>query len=489
MWASKLLRAIQDWFTPPKKNEHVDEKYAQLQHIDPQELAKKFSLREDGRRLGESGVPPTDSHTLSGPEALAISEVDKARQAYQGWAVRRLATLDEAIASFDIRHKINSALQSEQVFINKVANHLTAEDHELRQARNELQKASKAITEFKKNNNIFRDAHCPSKSQKILGYSILALMVLVEGIINGQIFQKGLAGGTIEGITYAGLFALINVWCSYILGSKGFSRKNHVDWHQKIIGFISLGLTLLISSLIGLMLGHFRLALSNQVDQAEEIALQRFLENPLGIGGMDSLLLFGVSLLFGIIAFVDGYNMDDKYPGYGAEQRLYDEALENYNSEVATIQEQLNDFKVEAIEELQTSVLTAQATLASLKAEIINKTAAFHRITVALDVSQAAANAAVQIFRTENQQGRLNKGHAGYPAYFDTAPELTGIEIPSFDITHDNEIAKELNILITRLIDDAQNIRRRIEEAFNVQYNQLIPLVGQFDGEINGNLP
>jgi len=478
-WLSSLVGTLTAWFTPPLKQSLEDTSFEHLQHIEAEELATKFSLRDEGKRLGAGCVPPQDATQLSGPEASAINEVEKARRSYQAWAVRRLTTLDENIARYDLRHEINTALQADVVFNNKVANYLTTVDRDLNECNRSVGIANTELATFKKENQITREANYPTNTKKFLMYAVLVFLMVFEGAINGQIFKRGLEGGVIEGISYAFIFAFFNVITTYKLGSSGFRYIHHINFPKQIIGWIALLTAVLLSTSIGLMLGHFRMALNSQADQAFDIAWQGFITNPLSIGGMDSILLFGVTILFGIVAFFDGYNIDEKYPGFGPQQRKYEEALNDYNHQISDIHEEMSQIRTNAIEELEKTVVRSQAALANLSAEIINKRGAKERITSAMTTSQAAANAAVQIFRADNL---LARNGAPFPPYFNTTPKLSEIEVPLFDTTNDLLVEKEMASLVERLISSAQDIRRRIETAFNEKYDQLIPINNHFNG-------
>ena len=53
-----------------------------LYPLDVSQLTKELRLVEEGKRLGEAGLPAPDAKTLSGPEAAIVQRVEKARQDY-----------------------------------------------------------------------------------------------------------------------------------------------------------------------------------------------------------------------------------------------------------------------------------------------------------------------------------------------------------------------------------------------------------------------
>ena len=115
--------------------------------------------------------------------------------------------------------------------------------------------------------------------------------------------------------------------------------------------------------------------------------------------------------------------------------------------------------------------------MASLQAQIIEKRAAGERLDAAMRAAQAAANASVQIFRTENQ---LSRGTIEYPKYFESEPVLLELQLPDFDTTKDEFVAKEQAILINKLVNEAPEIRRKIEAAFSDKYDSLNTLEQHF---------
>ena len=118
---STLIEWIKNWLLAPRKDQPESILYSELEHIDPNKIAKKFLLREEAARLGAGGIPPANAIGLSGPESEAVNEIELARRGYQTWATRRLASIDSDIARNDIRHEINLALSEEVTFKNKVA--------------------------------------------------------------------------------------------------------------------------------------------------------------------------------------------------------------------------------------------------------------------------------------------------------------------------------------------------------------------------------
>lgn len=472
-----IVGAVKSWLSPEPIAIDEADRYRSLKHIDVQELIVRLNLREEGRELGKVGVPRANSNSLSGPELAAVNEVNIARKSYQEWAIRRLISIDTQMTKCDIRHEINQALEEESVFKNRVANFLTAEDESLKRLGQDVSDLKFELERFKEKNQIRHLPRYPTGGKKALLYVLLVILVLIESVANGFLFQKGLAGGLGEGIGWAILFATLNVFTCFNL-ARLFRFTFHINSALKIIGIIALILTAACTLTIGLILGHFRDALGSQADDAFRIAWEQFLLSPLEIGGIESFILLIVTISFGLIAFFESLFLDDIYPGYGAADRRYRDKVEEYDYELVSTHEYMQSIRDDCTTHLDQTVASLQGAMAGLQQEIINKNAAGQQLRAALVAAQSAANAAVGEFRTQNQAAR---GDSDYPPYFDVYPILLEeLELPSFDTKDNEQAAKEQAMLIDKLLNKAPKIRESIQRSYQERYDSLRPLFHQF---------
>lgn len=471
----KISQIFKKFFFGDPESRTEEAQYALLTSVDTKAVEKKFDLRSEGARLGAAGVPPENATALSGPERQAINEVEEARRGYQTWATRRLASVNQAIAQYDIRHEINTALAEDIQFQNKVAAFLTTENDGLTRLQKELRQREAELEEFKKKNKLNRLANYPSGGMKFLRFGILLALVAIEGFLNANFLAQGLPSGLVGGFLYAVMFAVMNIVSAAFIGWMPF-RWHNLDG-KKYIAVVTIMGALLVSSIVGLLLGHLRFAFSKEIDDAFSLAWQTFVASPLAIGGIDSIILFFVTLAFAVGAFIDGYTLDDPYPGYGPIDRRYRKAIEIYDEEIESVNERLRELRDEAVEHLKETLAKTQGAAAGLRAQIIEKEAAGQRLNAAMTAARAAAEAVVNTFRTENQVGRAGRPS---PKYFKDPVPLMEVQLPSFDCSLDNEIAAEQDQKIDKLVDEATAIQGRIEAAFNARYDQLHPISNQF---------
>ena len=167
----------------------------------------------------------------------------------------------------------------------------------------------------------------------IMHFSILAGMVLVEGLINAYFFSKssdlGLLGGWIQAITVA----FTNVITSFFLiGFLGLRLLQNPDrpfsFAAAIIGTpMAVGFVVFLNYTAALYrdlleLNAATLALGDLAEPTGAILAPVSSAFSLtGIQTLEGLLLFGLGITFAAIAAFKGATFDDRLIGYGTAQR------------------------------------------------------------------------------------------------------------------------------------------------------------------------
>lgn len=183
---------------------------------------------------------------------------------------------------------------------------------------------------------IYPDSH-------ILHFSILAGLVLVEGLANAYFFSTGsdlgLLGGWLQAITVS----FTNVIASFFI--IGFLCMRHLMNPQKTWFFIpaAIGLPIGIAFIVVLNLAaaQYRdllelnaatLALGGSGVTGEILApVSAVFENPFNLQTLEAYLLLTLGLTFAAIAAFKGRTFDDAIPGYGVVQRKAEKAARELN--------------------------------------------------------------------------------------------------------------------------------------------------------------
>lgn len=477
MSLSQTLKKLFGWLTPPQKAPSEESPYRELTPVDAEAVAAKYRLREEGARLGAGAVPAIDAKGPIGAEASALVEIETARLAYQTWGSHRLNALDSEIDAWDIRHDINAALIADETFKNKAAALITTEKQVLDQLSAKMAERERELQKFKEKNQLDRSCIAPTAAAQWLIHAILLLILIIESFANATFFQQGMAGGFLDGMTMALVFAAINLLPAYFIGKWLLPYKNHCEPNKRATGYFGIALWIFIAVIIALIVAHYRNALIAQSDDPATQAWNSLFGSPFALGNLNSLMLFIVSVFFSLIALIDGYKTVDPYPGYGIVTERLDSAQNDYAEEVNGVLAALEAFRKEELDKINSTVHRSSGVNGALAALINEKESAGQRLQAAMTHASAAANALVQIFRAENS---LARRPGEDPTYFSRVPELKKIELPNFDTTQSIALRDDLSEKVTQLVDQAQNIVQRIEKAFNSEYNTLKPLAEQF---------
>jgi hypothetical protein len=227
------------------------------------------------------------------------------------------------------------------------------------------------LENFKAGNGLVRDAHYPSSP--MLAFGVLAILVLLEAGINGVLFadssDQGLFGGWLEAL----VLSVTNVGAAFLIGRAVLPQLHRRGLLIKAAAAVMsiAGLTaLLVINLIG---AHYRdykaataaiepsgpIALKHEAgaplsgakpapagkpmkpgsagtpapqpqpqtaekERAQEReAIGRLFAAPFAFASFMSFFLFVIGLCGAAIAAVDGYKLDDPFPGYGKRHRRY----------------------------------------------------------------------------------------------------------------------------------------------------------------------
>jgi len=190
---STLSKQCWNWLTtstrPPKKG-HPD-----LYPLDVANLTKELRLLEEGKRLGNAGLPSHDATALSGPEAGIIQRVEKARQDYVDWAVLRLNVLSQDLGRRNVTQFVNRAREADKEFERKASGLLSEQEGLLRSLGEKVRRRKAELESFQTKHGLAREANYPSSAGLYLRYAILLLLIVVEGIFNAGFFAQGLSTG------------------------------------------------------------------------------------------------------------------------------------------------------------------------------------------------------------------------------------------------------------------------------------------------------
>lgn len=471
---SFLQRFFRWWSIRPARIDRYGD--PNLYAIDTDKIAREVGLEDEARRLGTANLPATPDRELTGIESRIVRRVEKARQDFISWGADQLKILNQEIERRDLTALLNKAGQADKEFERNASSLLAEQEQVLQELTTNAREATAELEHFKTRHGLERQATYPDRAEAFFRFSLLVLLIVMEGALNAVFFAKGISSGLVGGFVYAASFAFVNVSFAYLWGCWVVPNLNHRNPVRKLIGWGAVAAAMVTAVAIALLIAHFRDALSGVAEDAPRTALESFLGHPLLLREIQSWVLFGVSFLFALIALADSYGMDDPYPGYGAASRRRKQAVEGYALELESVWAGLQALKDEALANLDRGTAESKAMLQALHETIEHKIAVGVRLRNALADVDNCLDTLLRTFRD------LNKLHRSTPcpAYFSERPQLVELRQPDFAVDRDRRKYADQYTLMEVFIERLEIIRGNIQSSFVRHRDGLKPLDTHF---------
>jgi hypothetical protein len=316
--------------------------------VDNEEISNEFNVVVAAREQAKKNLP---RDTAKSPD---FNEVDY-RQKMQTKVIQASHSVQQAlndignsINDFSIENEINESKRLDKKYDEELASIFAEKKSELIDAKKQLELAEEDLQQFKRINKINREPNYPISS--IRAISIVAIVLLVEVLINGNFFALGSDAGLMGGIFIAATVSIVNVSLGFLVGSWLFRQANSIKTKIRIYSRIGYSIIIIFAFFFNYLVALWRKALEVSPDEAEE-QFWLFLNSGVSsIWDISSLGLFAVGIVcFGIAAY-EGYGFDDSYPGYGKMSKQRNAIREILQEERKELAETVN-IKYEEYEE------------------------------------------------------------------------------------------------------------------------------------------
>ena len=305
----------------------------------------------------KAGVPEIDrrSHTES-EESLRSYVV---REIIGKVHENRQSELDEEVEArgeVDIRQLYHDVKTVEPLVEKKIASRLANLVSGLKRDAQDYAALRMDLEIFKHRNGLTREA--VYRNSKILHYSIVFFIVLLETLLNAFFLSKGSDLGMVGGFFQAFIISLVNMGFAAFMA---FTLRNcfHCNYLRKGLSVLLLGTVMATAVTFVLGVGHYREALEQDPFTASQLAMASLQAAPLGIHDFNSWIMVVVSGIALILLAAKFFVVEDRYPGFTAITRRvralqeawhagYEEAIDSINEVAEEIQDELAD-KVKTI--------------------------------------------------------------------------------------------------------------------------------------------
>ena len=298
--------------------------------LDVKKVAAEFNLQEEGNaragnakgKQGEDGRDDIETHIIERVEL----EKKHAHEILQD----ELRTHDERLAALEISGRFSAIERAAPACVSEFKAEVATGRDQLHVLRRHLVENERELAHFREEHNLRRTARAHGPGLTFLKWSFLVFLWSVESVLNGFFLAKGSAQGLVGGVTEAVGFATLNVGGAVLFATIGARQLNHKSRLRRMIGGLSVVVWLTFAITLNLALAHYREVAGTMATEGGQQVMKRLAEAPLTLHDINSWILFGIGLLFAVLAFVDGLFLADPYPGYGALQGRVDKARRDY---------------------------------------------------------------------------------------------------------------------------------------------------------------
>jgi hypothetical protein len=434
-------------------------------------IADTLQLANRGRARGAENRPAQDSQTLDDVEHQVVERIEAHKQDANALYLEHLHTYDTRLAALNFEERFATIQQAAPEAVGDFQAEAALGRDELFGLRRRLYDSERERDLFRARHKIARPARLSSPGKTVLKIGILAVLFVVEVVINGSFLSKSNEEGLLGGALQAVSFAALNIIASFLCGLVPIRLINRRNPLFKLIGFLSLLLYLAFAVVLNLTLAHLREmppALTGDIGQQ---VLTQLLQHPLALNDVNSWVFFGIGLIFSIVAMSDGLLFTDPYFGYGALERRCIDARAHYTDGKAELIERLREIRDTASEAMNGAARDLSVRRSEYDAILQARARLTRRFAEHQNQIERTARALLSIYREANRPARTTPA----PGYFARPYELERI------IYGSSEPSDAVRERLARSIEDTQRLLSGQIQAIHDVFNAAVRSYREID--------
>ena len=337
---------------------------AEYHHLKHQTLERVVKLDTRAKRDGRSEEPGEGSRDISKTESdvklESTQHVEQQVRINRKKVVNLEQGLSESLESLEENPHLNS-ISTLDAGLDDFFNRF---DLDVSSDERKIQRAHKALTEFKEDNQLERGPYIRHWWHLYLGILLIVGLIAGEAWFNSTLFADVLRGGSAAAYGLTVGISMINVGMSFIVGRLVIPNLWHTfdkklkRWTRRIFAFLGTVGYVLFIAYVNLSAGVFRgkavaqtktnTGFDTTVSEAYEGVFWPFTEEALAFLDFESQLFIGLGILFAVISILDGIFFDDRYPGYGHVGRTLHEAENKVETLIRRFKREFKSLFIEA---------------------------------------------------------------------------------------------------------------------------------------------
>lgn len=397
--------------------------YPSMQAFPPLEvdqLTRELDLVAKGETAGKRERPASDETAPDSTELDILTDIErrarKGAEDYRSQLTLYEGRIRRALISADQRVMIEAAGQ------NAIADYvaLTTDDlNHLHNDREELQGRARELRDFKETNGLRRPPRVIETRDRAMHWLVLAIVVIIESILNGTFFAKGSEAGLIGGVSQALVLSVLNIGGAVLYALFGVPRLRHSNINWRLVGIFATLAYIAWVLFLNLAIAHFRdLFVQHDGQVAMDALAARLWTAPFHLMEAQSWLLGILGIGLSIVALIDATGLDDPYPGYGEIGRRHKEAVRVFADHNSRCLGGLQGLRDSAIGEMTAVIEAMRSSEYDLRLAIEGRERLHQNYVSYLDHLAGVHQQLVRRYRETNQAARSTPD----PAYFRNLP-------------------------------------------------------------------
>jgi hypothetical protein len=382
-------------------------------------IADDMQLVTRGTERGAQNRPTSDAQTLDDVEHQIVERVEAHKQDSHTIYLDHLHTYDERVTALSFEERFATIQQAAPEAVGDFRAEATVGRDELFVLRRRLNETEIERDRFRSHHRIERPARLAGTGKIILKVGVLAILFVIEVVINGSFLAKANLGGLLGGAAQAVTFAALNILASFFWGLVLIRLVNRRNYFLKLIGVLSFLAYFAFAMALNLTLSHLREIppdVSLRGDVGQEV-LHRLLTAPHALTDINSWVFFSIGLIFSLIAMADGLLFFDPYMGYAGLERRWVGATKQFASARSELIERLRDIREDATEVMNEAARDLSVRRSEYDSLLQGRGRLAQRFSQHQNQIEQAGRALLEIYREANRRARSTPA----PEYFGKA--------------------------------------------------------------------
>jgi hypothetical protein len=269
-------------------------------------VADELRLVARGRERGSQNRPTTDAQALDDVEHQVVERIEAHKQIANSIYLDQVHTYDDRVSALSFEQYFTIIQQAAPEAVSEFGAEATVGRDELFGLRRRLNESEVERERFRARHRLERPARLASLGKIILKIGVLAVLFIIEVIVNAGFLSEANLGGYLGGATQAVVFATLNIIASFLWGMVLIWLVHRRNYFLKLLGILSFIAYAVFVVALNLALAHLREIPPTIGGNPGQEVLHRLLTAPYILTDIKSWILFSVGIIFSLMAMADG---------------------------------------------------------------------------------------------------------------------------------------------------------------------------------------